>query len=104
MANMFAGECQRIYDQLESDPTFDDGDRQQVLVGQAGKGSFEGVDYVRWQIDVTSGARVWYFIDERPEGKGQKRRSGRVIIDQVHFAHPKSTERKPGNKVRPGRK
>jgi len=86
MANMFAGECQRVYDQLESDPTFDDGDRQQVLVGQAGRGSFEGVDYVRWQIDVTSGARIWYFVD------------------QVHFAHPKSTERKPGNKARPGRK
>lgn len=58
----------------------------------------------RWQIDVTSGGRIWYFVDATPTGKGQKRRSGRVIIDAVHFGHPKSTERKPTRKQRPGRR
>jgi len=45
---------QRVYDQLAKEPDRDDGDRQHPLEGTAGRGSFEGVDYVRWQIDVTS--------------------------------------------------
>ena len=70
LSSRFAGECQRVYDQLERDPTFDDGDRQHPLEGQAGRGSFEGVAMLRWQIDVTSGARVWYLIDAGERGTG----------------------------------
>lgn len=103
-ANRAAGECQRVFDQLQTDPTLDDGDRQHPLEGIAGRGSFEGRHMRRWQIDVTSGGRVWYFVDETPTGRGQRRRSGRVIIDVVHFGHPKATETKPGGKRRPGRR
>lgn len=103
LANQFAGECQRVYDQLQSDPTFDDGDRQHPLEGEAGRGSFDGRAMRRWQIDVTSGARIWYLVDATESGSGQKRRSGTVIIDQVHPGHPKGTERKPSGKRRPGR-
>ena len=77
--------------------------RQHPLEGKAGRGTFKGVDYVRWQIDVTSGGRVWYFIDRTPIGSGQKRRSGTVIIDEVHSGHPKTTEKRPTGKRRPGR-
>lgn len=103
-ANSAAGECQRVFDQLQTDPTLDDGDRQHPLEGAAGRGTFEGREMRRWQIDVTSGGRVWYFVDDTPTGSGQRRRSGRVIIDQVHFGHPKNTERKPSGKRRPGRR
>ncbi len=104
LANRAAGECQRVFDQLQTDPTLDDGDRQHPLEGAAGRGSFEGRQLRRWQIDVTSGGRVWYFVDDTPTGSGQRRRSGRVIIDVVHFGHPKATETKPGGKRRPGRR
>lgn len=103
LCNQFAGEAQRVYDQLQTDPTYQDGDRQHPLEGAAGRGRFQGRDVRRWQIDVTSGGRVWYFVDETPTGKGQRRRSGTVVLDQVHFGHPKQTERKPGGKRRPGR-
>lgn len=99
-----SGECQRIYDQLATNPLYDDGDRQQRLVGEAGRVTFEGVQYERRQIDVTGGARVWYFVDDRPFGVGQKRRLGKVVIDTVAPGHPKETEKNPGGKRRPGRK
>lgn len=74
-----------------------------VAEGKARRGTLEGVAYIRWQIDVTSGDRVWCFIDRTPIGSGQKRRSGTVIIDEVHSGHPKSTEKRPTGKHRPGR-
>lgn len=104
LCNQVAGEAQRVYDQLQTDPTYQDGDRQHPLEGAAGRGTFEGKAMRRWQIDVTSGGRIWYFVDATEFGKGQKRRSGKVLIDQVLFGHPKSTERKPGGKARPGRR
>jgi hypothetical protein len=103
MTNSAAGECQRVYDKLQSDPNFADGDRQHPLEGEVGRGSFMGMPFRRWQIDVTAGSRIWYFIDSTPIGKGQKQRSGRVILDRVLFGHPKSTEKKPSRKVHPGR-
>jgi len=102
-ANQAAGECNRVYDQLETEPDRDDGDRQHPLTNDAGKGTFDGKTYQRWQIDVTSGGRIWYFMDPTPFGAGQKRRSGRVIIDAVHFGHPKKTEKRPPQRRRPGR-
>lgn len=99
-----AGGCQRVYDQLAMEPLYEDGDRQQRLVGEAGRGTFEGVQYERRQIDVTGAGRVWYFVDPTPFGSGQKKRVGKVIIDTVAQGHPKETEKKPGGKRRPGRK
>ncbi len=100
---MYAGACQEVYDKLSSTPDYDDGDRQHPLMGEASRGVFEGINYVRWQIDLTSGGRIWYFIDPTPTGKGQKLRSGRVIVDQIYPGHPKSTEKKPGRGRGPGR-
>lgn len=104
LCNQFAGEAQRVYDQVQTDPTCQDGDRQHPLEGDAGRGRYQGREVRRWQIDVTSGGRLWYFVDATPVGKGQKRRAGTVVIDHVHFGHPKSTERRPGGKTRPGRR
>lgn len=104
ICNSVAGEAQRVFDQLQSDPMHDDGDRQHPLEGSAGRGTFEGTDFVRWQIDITSGGRIWYFVDPTPTGSGQRRRSGTVIIDAVHAGHPKQTERRLAGKRRPGRR
>lgn len=104
LANQFSSDCQFVYDRLTNDPKIDDGDRQHPLEGEAGNGSYQGRSYKRWQIDVGSGSRVWYFIDEIPEGKGQKYRSGTVIIDQVFPGHPKSTEKNLTGKRQPGRR
>lgn len=99
-----AGECQRVFDQLATNPLYEDGDKQQRLVGEAGRVTFKGVQYERRQIDVTGSGRVWYFVDPTPYGSGQKKRLGKVIIDAVAPGHPKETEKKPGGKRRPGRK
>jgi len=103
-SNQASGECQRVYDQLATNPLYDDGDRQQRLGGEAGRVTYNGVQYERRQIDVTDGGRVWYFVDPTPLGSGQKRRLGKVVIDMVATGHPKKTEKKPGGKRRPGRK
>lgn len=103
LCNQAAGEAQRVYDKLQTDPTYQDGDRQHPLEGAPGRAQWQGQAVRRWQIDVTSGGRIWYLVDEAPVGAGQRRRSGTVVIDQVHFGHPKSTERRPGGKRRPGR-
>lgn len=104
LANQVPAECQRVYDQLSANPTYADGDRQHPLKGVAGQGIYQSQSYVRWQIDVTSSGRVWYFVDAKPFGEGRKRRTGTVIVDQVHPGHPKSTEVKPAMKRRPGRR
>lgn len=104
LVNQVPSEGQRVYDQLAGDPLHDDGERQHPLEGKAGVGTFDGKTYTRWQIDITSGGRIWYFVDDTVTGSRNKRRSGTVIIDQVHPGHPKSTENKPGGKRRPGRR
>ena len=102
-SNQAAGECQRVFDQLATNPLYEDGDRQQRLVGEAGRVTFKGVQYERRQIDVTGSGRVWYLVDPTPHGSGQKRRLGKVIIDAVIPGHPKETEKRPSGKRRPGR-
>lgn len=102
--NQANAECQRVYDQLSTNPLFEDGDRQQRLAGEISRGIFEGEAYERRQIDITSGGRVWYFVDQTPFGSGQKKRNGRVIIDAIFMGHPKDTEKKQSGKRRPGRK
>jgi hypothetical protein len=89
------------YDQLTSKPAAVSS-RQKPLEGKLAVGSYEGRSFRRWQYEVTSGGRVFYFIDDPtlggkviPErrGKGPRPRR-RVIVDEVHPGHPKSTERK----------
>ena len=78
--------------------------RQRSLEVEMGRGAFKRRPLRRWQIDVTSRARAWYLIDPEESGRGQKRRSGQVIIDQVHPGHPKSAEKKSSGKRRLGRR
>lgn len=92
------------YDQLATNPT-QFSPRQKRLEGKSwGSGTFEGTTYDRWQYEVTSGGRIFYFVDDPTEGgrrKVQRHARGprplrRVIIEAVHPGHPKGTERKGG--------
>jgi len=92
LCNHWPARCQEIFDVLSTTPDYDYGDRQGRLRGKVSEGTFEGQSYVRWQIDVNGASRVWYFVDSTVYGAKQKKRGGRVIIDQIHFGHPKQTE------------
>lgn len=92
LCNSWPSRCQEVFDILSEKPEYDDGNRQGRLRGKLSEGSYDGETYVRWQIDVTSDSRVWYFVKAEVFGVKQKKRGGLVIIDQVHFGHPKQTE------------
>lgn len=92
------------YDQLATDPT-QFSSRQRKLEGKTyGTGTYEGKRFERWQYEVTSGGRIFYFVDDptdggrkKPERQGRgPRQRRRVIIEAVHPGHPKGTERKRG--------
>lgn len=74
--------------------------RQTRLKGSLATGTYEGALFDRWQYEVTSGGRVWYFIDDPTDGGRRKlERKGRgprprkrVLVEAVHLGHPKATE------------
>ncbi len=87
------------WDQLSTDPTAFSS-RQTRMKGSLGTGTYEGQQYERWQYEVTSGGRIWYFVDDPTQGgrmKTQRKGRGprprrRVLIEKVHLGHPKETE------------
>ncbi len=103
-ANKATSQCAEVYDRLEKNPDTYESGRQHELKGSTGQGNYNGLEYTRWQIDVASGGRVWYFIDRISHGQGKGRRAGTVMFDAVYMGHPKSTMRKPTGKSRPGRR
>ena len=62
LCNSNPSRCQKIYDQLTSNPTYDDGHRQGKMRGKLSKVVFEERVYERWQIDINSSGRIWYFL------------------------------------------
>jgi hypothetical protein len=79
------------YDQLAHDPKAHSA-RQTRLAGGYRTGGYEWRTFDRWQYEVTSGGRVWYFVDDTPSGAGKRRRPGQVTIEKVFPGHPKGTE------------
>lgn len=105
MCNQLPGAMQVIYDRLTSEPDSVVPGRQDKLAGsKVALTMYKGEDHRRWQIDVGSGGRLFYIIDKTPQGAGKRLISGTVVIQAVSAGHPKSTERKPSEKRRPGRK
>ncbi|WP_419994453.1 hypothetical protein [Streptomyces boninensis] len=58
--------------------------RHHRLRGELARGEHRGEEMDRWQIEVTSGARIWYLIDV-------ERRT--LWIDWAGTGHPKATDR-----------
>lgn len=90
------------YDQLATNPT-QFSSRQRKLEGKTwGTGTYDGKTYDRRQYEVTSGGRIFYFVDDPTDGGRKKpqhqgrglRPRRRVIVEAVHPGHPKGTERK----------
>ena len=79
------------YDHLAEAP-MSYSNRQTRLAGAYATGTYDGHEYDRWQYEVTSGGRVWYFVDQTSSGSGKRRRPGRVIVEKVFPGHPKGTE------------
>jgi hypothetical protein len=52
-------------------------------------GTYNGRTYDRYQYKITSGGRLWYFVDATPTGKI----AGRVLLERCEPGHPKETER-----------
>lgn len=92
------------YDKLATTP-MELSTRQRRLQGKTmGTGTYEGRTFDRWQYEVTSGGRIFYFVDDPTDGGRKKparkgrgpRPRRRVMIEAVHPGHPKETERKQG--------
>lgn len=58
-------------------------DRHHRLKGTLGTGTWKGVEYERWQYEVTGGGRIWYLIDDA-------RRTAWVTY--AGTGHPKETD------------
>jgi len=46
---------------------------------------FQGEELPQWQIEVTSGGRIWYVVDERQR---------RVVVTYASTRHPKVTDKR----------
>ncbi|MGN7861813.1 hypothetical protein ACTJI8_14630 [Microbacterium sp. 22303] len=51
------------------------------LRGELGVIVHAGASHERWQYELTGGARIWYFVEERS-----------VYLEQVHTRHPNQTK------------
>ena len=51
------------------------------LKGGLGTVTRNGVDYIQRQIELTQGARIWYYVDDMT-----------VVIVKVHTRHPNQTK------------
>lgn len=76
------GNCARAHDLLREGPRAHS-DRNHPLKGSLAHGTHRGRQLDRWQNEVTSGARVWFLIDD------EKRT---VWFEVVHIGHPKETD------------
>ena len=58
-------------------------ERHHRLKGELAHGTHRGQTLDRWQVEVTSGGRIWYLLDTDTRT---------VWIDQASTGHPKATD------------
>ncbi|QUH00107.1 hypothetical protein HUO13_04120 [Saccharopolyspora erythraea] len=79
------GNTRWAWEQMSTDPMPNpETPRHHRLKGRLWNGSFEGRELPMWQIEVTSGGRVWYLVDEE---------CSTVWVVAAGTAHPKATDR-----------
>jgi len=57
--------------------------RHHRLKGRYATGTFRGRSLPQWQIEATSGGRIWYLVDED---------NRRVVVMYAGTAHPRATD------------
>lgn len=75
------------WDRLTTAPTEKD-DRLYRLRSPHRTGTHGGRTYDRFQYKITNGGRLWYFVDETPNGKV----AGQVLLERCEPGHPKETD------------
>ena len=68
------------WDQLTSGPTAHS-PRIHPLKGVLGMVTRNGVEYVQRQLELSQGARIWFYVDDKT-----------VVIVKVHTRHPNQTK------------
>lgn len=79
------------YDYLAVHPALFDADRCYQLRGDLGTVLIDGVALPQWQYKITSGARIWYAVEEY-SAAGKAKSPGRVIITSAVTGHPNETD------------
>lgn len=77
------------WDYLTAHPARYDAARCYRLRGDASAIDLDGRRLPQWQYKITSGARLWYAIDEPAP---QSKKNGRVIITRASPGHPNETD------------
>lgn len=90
-ASMFANAAAKAWEALAQHPT-ERSDRQHRLKGDLEWGSFEGRQLPRWQYEFSGGGRIWYLVEPGSAGAKGPQAPGRVLVEKIHFGHPKRTE------------
>ncbi|MFD1046377.1 type II toxin-antitoxin system RelE/ParE family toxin [Kibdelosporangium lantanae] len=84
LENQAPGNLRKAWDTMRNDPgPGEPSDRHHQVYGHMATAVFRGRTLARWQIEVTSGGRIWYLIDE-------ERRT--VLVVRASTGHPKETE------------
>lgn len=79
-----------VWDRLTTEPTREDGERVYRLKGNLATGVHQGQTFDRYQYKVPGGGRIWYFVEPAADKKAKT--AGRVLIEDVHTAHPNETK------------
>lgn len=84
LCNQAPGNTSDAWWQMRTDPApVPDTPRHHQLKGSLAYGVRNGETLPQWQIEVTSGGRIWYLFDA-------VRRT--CWLKEVHIGHPKATE------------
>lgn len=86
LENQAAGNLRKAWETMRNDPGPGPGKpnhRHHRLHDVVSTGSHEGRSLPQWQIEVTSGGRIWYLLDEERHT---------VWITYASTGHPKATD------------
>lgn len=86
LENQAVGNLRKAWETMRNDPGPGPGkptQRHHQLRGSLSTGTYGGRTLPQWQIEVTSGGRIWYLLDEQRHT---------VWVQYAGTGHPKETE------------
>lgn len=84
LCKQFAGNTREAWDRMRLHPT-ERTDTQKPLAGGLGRRTLGGRELPQWQIDISSGARLWYCVDSE---------ATTVWVTLSSASHPRATQSK----------